>query len=183
MPKTNTILEQITNLEDRRRSSSNQNKSYEVLKRNEIILKCPESKNTRSISEIFEEYFKKFHFIYFQTFCETLCSDVIKHIGEFHKNKLNVYFSFEDQIKELELLTTGDTGNIQEKLENLEQKMIIQTMVQSIISDRDLKLKELEKDISTRNLIVRPNINYLNERENLAQINEEFLNSFVEMLK
>ena len=56
-------------------------------------------------------------------------------------------------------------------------------MVQSIISDRDLKLKELEKDISTRNLIVRPNINYLNERENLAQINEEFLNSFVEMLK
>lgn len=112
MPKTNTILEQITNLEDRRRSSSNQNKSYEVLKRNEIILKCPESKNTRSISEIFEEYFKKFHFIYFQTFCETLCSDVIKHIGEFHKNKLNVYFSFEDQIKELELLTTGDTGNI-----------------------------------------------------------------------
>ena len=57
--------------------------------------------------------------------------------------------------------------------------MIIQTMVQSIISDRDLKLKELEKDISTRNLIVRPNINYLNERENLAQINEEFLNSFV----
>jgi len=61
--------------------------------------------------------------------------------------------------------------------------MIIQTMVQSIISDRDLKLKELEKDISTRNLIVRPNINYLNERENLAQINEEFLNSFVEMLK
>jgi hypothetical protein len=61
--------------------------------------------------------------------------------------------------------------------------MVIQTMVQSIISDRDLKLKELEKDISTINLIVRPNINYLNERENLAQINEEFLNSFVEMLK
>ena len=84
-------------------------------KENEILLLNYNKKLKYSFSSRTNglyKYFKKFHFIYFQTFCETLCSDVIKHIGEFHKNKLNVYFSFEDQIKELELLTTGDTGNI-----------------------------------------------------------------------
>ena len=89
-----------------------QNNSEKIMRRQTLFSKNLASQSKRGISNVFDEYFKKFHFIYFQTFCEKLCSDAIKNIGEYHKNKLDSYFSFEDQIKELELLTTGDAGSI-----------------------------------------------------------------------
>jgi hypothetical protein len=102
----------IFDIEHKCRKSTGQPNSERLIKRLPSLFKTHSYTNKKhSISEMFDDYFKKFHYLYFHTFSEKQCIEVMEKINENYKEKLECFIFFEDQIKELELLTTGDTGN------------------------------------------------------------------------
>lgn len=102
----------IYEFENKIKMTTNQPNSERLNKRIPTILKVYSNNNKKhSISDTFDDYFKKFHYLYFHTFSEKKCIEVIEKINENYKEKLECFIYFEDQIKELELLTTGDSGN------------------------------------------------------------------------
>ena len=56
-------------------------------------------------------------------------------------------------------------------------------MVQSIGLERNLKLLEIEKENSSNFPDFKENVNNINDCDKWRSVNEEFLNSLVEMLK
>lgn len=103
----------LFDIDNRMRRSLVQPNSDRQNKRKINLLKSFSIPNKKqSISDIFEEYFKKFHYLYFHIFCEKQCIDIMEKINENYKEKLECFIFFEDQIKELALLTTGDSGHL-----------------------------------------------------------------------
>ena len=146
------------------------------LKSKSLMKSISANKNNIDFTEIFDNYFKKFHFLYFQTCAEKICASTISNSNKSYKEKLESYIHFEDQIKELELLTTGDS-------ENVEQRLIIETMIKMIVLERNQKLIELEKSNLNKNSFIKDKnlITNNNESDKLCKINEEFLYKFIEM--
>jgi hypothetical protein len=168
----------------RGRSTSIVSNSEKVIKRKNVLLKTMSNFTKKhSVSDIFNDYFKKFHFLFFQNFCEIQCNEAMTKISENHKKKLNNYIYYEDQIKELELILTGDGGRFLLILDNMEQRTIIDNMVQAITLDRNIQTMEIEKEFSGLLPNYKENLSLVSKSEKWSQINEEFLNSFVEMLK
>lgn len=60
---------------------------------------------------------------------------------------------------------------------------MIQNMVQAISLERDIKAFEIEKEAVKMMPNYKENFDQARDGERWTQINEEFLNSFVEMLK
>ena len=62
--------------------------SEKAIKRKNILLKTLSNPNKKlTISDIFDQYFKKFHFLFFQTFCEKQISNSMKKYEEIYKKK------------------------------------------------------------------------------------------------
>ena len=166
----------------RGKNNSFHSKTVKVLKSKRVSMTSFCSNNNKNIdfTGIFENYFKKFHFFYFQSYAEKNCFNTIQNANENYKDKLQSYIYFEDQIKELELLTTGDT-------ENIEQKLIIENMIKAIILERKLKILELEKsNLNNNNTLILTNKNSTSnnhESYKWCHINEDFLNKFIEMFR
>ena len=58
-------------------------------------------------------------------------------------------------------------------------------MIKSIVLERNLKLLEISKQVENlrKSIDLRENLYLFNQNDKCTEINEDFLNSFVEMLK
>jgi len=65
-------------------------------------------KKILSISEIFDEYMNKFHFIYFQKVCENIIKTSMGIINKSYQSQVQSYVKVGDQIEELNLMFNDD---------------------------------------------------------------------------
>ncbi len=79
-----------------------QNKSRFSLKTNFKLSKM--KKTTLAVSEVFDDYLDKFHYIFFKNVGNTLAEYIIVQYNLNYVNKVNIYKQTEDKVKELEFL-------------------------------------------------------------------------------
>jgi len=153
--------------------------SEKIEKKKRKLMKMPSitvKKHQKTFTEIFEEFFKKFRYLYFQLNAEPICNEVMNNYDHYYKEKLTSFLEFEDQIKELMLMTTGDQDN----LETLEQ---VKSLVDSIMKERDEKIAEIEQSIKKLEYNKKKKDFTSEDFDKCRKVNEEFLNSLVEILK
>jgi len=153
--------------------------SEKVEKKKRQLMKMPSinsKKNQKTFREIFEEFFKKFHFLFFQINAESMCNEVMNNYNEYYKDKLTNFLIYEDQIKELILMTTGDQDNY----ETMEH---IKNLVDNIAKERDEKIEEIEQTIKRLEYDKKKKEFTSEDFDKCRKVNEEFLNSLVEILK
>jgi hypothetical protein len=79
-----------------------QNKSRFSLQTNFKLSKT--KKSTLAVSEVFDDYLDKFHYIFFKNVGNTLAEYTIAQYNSNYTNKVNIYKQTEDKVKELEFL-------------------------------------------------------------------------------
>lgn len=94
----------------RGRSGTVSKQDREDLKSKKVLAKSSSFIKKHPISNVFSDYFKKFHYLFFQTFCEKQINEALFAINNVYKKKIENYIFYEDQIKELELIMSGDGG-------------------------------------------------------------------------
>lgn len=90
------------------------NFNFNILKphRNISTFNVKSKSRKLNVSDVAYEYFSRFHDS-FKTQIEPIIDNSIEIFKLNYKEKLNIFYNFEDQIKELEILVAEETGMIQ----------------------------------------------------------------------
>ncbi len=136
-----------------------------------------------SVNEIFEDFTNKFHYIFFQNLCEKFFKNSVTLLNENYIQKKEKYFKYEDQIKELKIMS-ADSGKVLLTLDNYNDQFIL--MINELQSQRKLSLGELELDLKSdiQGLFKFLELAQNNEfQEKLSDIIDDLINNVMNIFK
>lgn len=136
-----------------------------------------------SVNEIFEDFTNKFHYIFFQTLCDNFFKNSVTLLNENYIQKKEKYFKYEDQIKELKIMS-ADSGKLLLTLDNYNDQFVL--MISELQSQRKLSLGELELDLKSdiKGLFKFLELAQNNEfQERLSDIIDDLINNVMNIFK
>jgi hypothetical protein len=167
--------------------NSFQDLMYTVIKNNSINNEVTDKKQIKkgkkkalSITQVFEDFLKKFHCIYFKGVSEFICNSAIDVINKDYIARIAMHFKIQDQIEELLYLYNEDPSNFSLTIDSNYQKSI-DLMINQLELERENNLIEFstEKQQKLSKITAKNESFGFEQSKSFSEITEDLIRSLI----